>query len=275
MISYTPNFEDVLLQRCFHDVENGFYIDIGAHHPTNASVTRWFYDRGWSGINLEPGEGFEIFETDRPRDTNLNIAIADFEGETTFWIHTGNTGTSSLFHDVPKVVSDKAGDIQPRTVQVKTLPSIIDEYCPSKHIHFLKIDAEGAEEAIIKTADWKRHRPEVIVVESTEPYTNKRRKESWQDLLQQQKYKMAYFDGVNDFWVREESECLMKYFTVPVNVLDNFQVYDPRADMLLAQIKTAGGNPFRLIFCSMKKYFSYGLDKIGRFTRKILRNRTN
>jgi hypothetical protein len=31
VLSYTANFEDVLLERCFRDVEQGFFIDIGAH----------------------------------------------------------------------------------------------------------------------------------------------------------------------------------------------------------------------------------------------------
>ena len=189
------------------------------------------------GSTWSLGEGFSVFQADRPRDINLDFAVADFEGEANFWVHTANTGTSSLYQDVPDVVSDKAGEIQPNKVQVTTLPSIIAQYAPSRHIHFLKIDAEGAEEPIIKATDWKRHRPEVIVVESTEPYTNIRRKESWQDILQEQNYTMAYFDGVNDFWVRAESEHLLTAFTLPINVLDNFQMYDPQVDFLREMVQ--------------------------------------
>ena len=53
-ISYAQNFEDVLLNRVFRDRLDGSYIDIGALHPTIDSVTKAFYDRGWSGINIEP-----------------------------------------------------------------------------------------------------------------------------------------------------------------------------------------------------------------------------
>jgi FkbM family methyltransferase len=236
LLSYTPNYEDVLLRRCFRNVERGFYVDIGAHHPTNASVTRWFYDQGWSGINIEPGEGIEALRNERSRDVNLEIAVADFEGEATFWVHTGNAGTSTLSESVPDVVSMKAGEIQPRTVRVTTLPTILDKYANGQHIHFLKIDAEGAEEAIVRTSDWKRHRPEVVLIESTEPYTNTRRKEPWQDRLQESGYRMAYFDGVNDFWVREESSGLVDVFAVPVNVLDFFRSYDPEVASLRAMV---------------------------------------
>lgn len=226
----------MLLRRCFGDVERGFYVDIGAHHPTYASVTRWFYDQGWSGINIEPGDGIVALRAERSRDVNLDVAVADFEGEATFWVHTGNTGTSTLSSHVSGIVSEKAGEMRPRIVRVTTLPAILDSYAVDKHIHFLKIDAEGAEDAIVRSADWKRHRPEVLLIESTEPYTNIRKKEPWQDRLHENGYRMTYFDGVNDFWVREESSTLMGAFAVPVNVLDFFRSFDPELALLRAKV---------------------------------------
>lgn len=243
MLSYTGNFEDVLLERCFRDVEEGFFIDIGAHHPTHSSVTRWFYDRGWSGINIEPGDGIEAFRKDRPRDINLEVAVADFDGEATFWIHSGNTGTSTLSREVSDAVSQRAGEIQSRKVKVMTLPKVIEKYAPGRHVHFLKVDAEGAENAIVLSTDWTNHRPEVIVIESTEPYTNKRRTEPWQERLERSAYRMAYFDGVNDFWVRDESSRLLAAFNVPVNVLDFFKLYDPELEALRAELQSEHQRP--------------------------------
>ena len=54
IVSYSQNFEDVMLWRALKDVENGFYIDVGANHPAIDSVTKLFYENGWSGINIEP-----------------------------------------------------------------------------------------------------------------------------------------------------------------------------------------------------------------------------
>ncbi len=238
MLSYTANFEDVLLERCFRDVKKGFYIDIGAHHPTLSSVTRWFYDRGWSGINIEPGNGIEAFRRERPRDVNLKVAVSDFDGHANFWVHSANPGTSTLQRNIPDVVAERAGDIQAIHVTVKTLPSIIDGHASGRHVNFLKIDVEGAENAIVLSTDWRNHRPEVIVIESTEPYTNKRRVEPWQERLNGSGYQMAYFDGVNDFWVRDESNHLLKNFSVPVNILDFFKLYDPETEALRSEVLT-------------------------------------
>ena len=38
----------------FGGKRSGFYVDVGAGHPTEDSVTRHFYDLGWRGINVEP-----------------------------------------------------------------------------------------------------------------------------------------------------------------------------------------------------------------------------
>jgi hypothetical protein len=46
-ISYAQNFEDVMLERAFADLAEGFYVDVGAWDPDLESVTRHFYERGW------------------------------------------------------------------------------------------------------------------------------------------------------------------------------------------------------------------------------------
>ncbi len=53
-VSYAQNFEDVMLWRALNGIERGFYIDVGTADPDTDTVTRAFYDRGWSGINIEP-----------------------------------------------------------------------------------------------------------------------------------------------------------------------------------------------------------------------------
>lgn len=236
--SYASNFEDVLLNRCFRGVERGVYIDVGAHHPTFSSVTKAFYDLGWSGINVEPGDEIELLKKARPRDVNLHCAVADFEGEADFFLHSGCTATSSLSPDISASVAARAGVISPRKVVVTTLKAICEQHAKGRHIHFLKIDAEGAESSVVQSGDWTHYRPEVVVIESTEPFTTIRRTEKWQSLLVAKDYQFAYFDGINDFWVRSESKELLERFKVPVNVLDDFVVQTP--ELIRLREKAAG-----------------------------------
>ena len=88
MVSYAQNFADVMLRRVLQDVKAGTYIDVGAQDSTVDSVTKWFYDSGWSGINIEPHpDYFAQLTRDRPRDINLKNAGADTEGNAQFCFH--------------------------------------------------------------------------------------------------------------------------------------------------------------------------------------------
>src|SRR5579859_3557422 len=81
-VSYAQNYEDVLLHRALKHVVRGFYVDVGAQHPVNESVTKAFYERGWHGINIEPmAAWFTLLESDRPHDINLNVAVTDQFGD--------------------------------------------------------------------------------------------------------------------------------------------------------------------------------------------------
>ena len=45
--------EDVRLARVLRGRTDGLYIDVGAAHPVHDSVTKHFYDAGWTGIDIE------------------------------------------------------------------------------------------------------------------------------------------------------------------------------------------------------------------------------
>ena len=75
MVSHAQNFEDVMLARALKNTQQGFYVDVGAWDPNVETVTRYFYERGWRGINVEPAlTYYEMLQTCRPRDINLRVA---------------------------------------------------------------------------------------------------------------------------------------------------------------------------------------------------------
>src|SRR5207244_11246577 len=74
MVSYAQNGEDVVLRRVFAGGPLGFYIDIGGNYPSEGSITRHFYEHGWSGINIEPVAGAcRELQAAPPRDLDLNV----------------------------------------------------------------------------------------------------------------------------------------------------------------------------------------------------------
>ncbi len=225
MISYGQNFEDVLLARVFKGRSKGFYIDIGAMDPVEGSITKHFYDLGWSGINIEPDERFyDKLRLARPRDLNLCIAVGDTQEDRTFYQFEAQ-GLSTLSTENFRYFADKHFPYRELTVAVTTLADICRSYVHGP-IDFLKIDAEGWEAAIIRGADWQCFRPLVLVIESTKPYSYIPTWHEWEPVLLEAGYRFTYSDGVNRYYVREESSELAACFEFPPNVLDNFQPYE-------------------------------------------------
>lgn len=223
--SYAQNFEDVILNRIFKNKESGFYIDIGAHHPVYDSVTKAFYDRGWQGINIEPvREFFELLQRDRPRDINLNLAVGERETTLEFFELQGS-GFSTFDKNVAiQLASERQLTLSSYEVSVVTLAEICQKYSRVS-IDFLKIDVEGWEEQVIVGNDWNTFRPSVIVLEATIPNSPVRRETNIAKFLQDKNYHLVYFDGLNDYYLAEESRQLSFHFQVPPNIFDKFSIY--------------------------------------------------
>ena len=51
--SYSQNGEDLILIDYFNENPNGFYVDIGCHHPFRFSNTYLLYKKGWRGLNVD------------------------------------------------------------------------------------------------------------------------------------------------------------------------------------------------------------------------------
>ena len=210
-----------MLWRALRHVEEGFYIDVGAWDPTRDSVTRAFYDQGWRGINLEPAEAcFERLVSARHRDVNLRLAVGSTPGQRTFYDVSG-TGLSTLDRRLANQYEGLGHTVRPYPVRVVRLSDICAEFVDGA-IHFLKIDAEGAEKDVLQGMDLARFRPWIIVVEATVPNTQTNAYEAWEWILLDGHYDFVYFDGLNRFYVAREQGDLKRCFDSPPNSFDPF-----------------------------------------------------
>lgn len=201
-ITYAQNREDLLLMGFFDEDEIGFYVDVGAEAPDDLSVTRIFYDKGWSGINIEPiKKQYDLFVEARPRDINLNIGIAAKSGQMKFREYEG-TGYSTLSNSmkVEHLNSDEKFTKQfvDYTISVKTLKGILRENKVSS-IQFLKIDVEGFESEVLGSNDWEKYRPEVICIEANHI------KNDWRGVLKDNSYSFVFFDGLNEYYADDRT----------------------------------------------------------------------
>lgn len=220
-ISYAQAGEDVMLWRALSAVRQGIYVDVGAHDPVELSTTKAFYDRGWSGINVEPSPAhFRALASQRQRDINLQCAVGDRDGSVTFHDFIG-TGLSTT--DPAVAESHRKSDWESETIEVplRTLRSILADYSLPE-VHFLKVDVEGGEESVLRGADFRAFRPWIVLVEATRPLSNERCDGPLRLILEEAGYTFAFFDGINSFFVAREHAELLPHFDRPVSPLDGY-----------------------------------------------------
>ena len=165
---YSQEGEDIVLARIFTGQQSGFFVDIGAHHPRRFSNSYWAYQRGWSGINVDAAPGSKaVFDRLRSRDINVEVCIAEANGEVEFFVFPEsalNTAGKDR-KDAMEVATRSQG--RPVVVPAERLETILDKHFPEggPAIDFMSIDVEGSEMAVLRSNDWERYRPRVIVIE--------------------------------------------------------------------------------------------------------------
>lgn len=221
LISYAQNYEDIILSRCFKDINNGFYVDIGAYDPEIDSCTKLFYDQGWSGINVEPQINlYELFNSSRTRDININALINGVSSSGYLYVPKSTPGWASGDIETYEYFIKNSIPFDTAICKTMTLSDLFKNYA-NDVVHFLKIDAEGMEEVIICSHKFEKKRPWVIVVEVIDS-RGFRKNSNIENFLNSVGYNLVLHDGLNDFFVSSEHSYLIKYFSLPPNIFDNF-----------------------------------------------------
>ena len=203
--------EDIILAALLHNVSKGFYIDVGANYPTIDSVTKYFYDKGWRGINIEPVKRLHAdLQKERPNDINLQCGLGEKEATVVFREYPDTPGHSTFETNQKKAHSEKYTDYD---VPVVTLQQIFEEYKPAQ-VNFIKIDVEGYEYEVIAGNDWTKHRPEIICIEANHVAKD------WSSILLTHKYKLFINDGLNEYYVAQEAWSRTKDFAERAISLD-------------------------------------------------------
>jgi FkbM family methyltransferase len=168
--SYSQCGEDLIVRFIFNDlqIDNPSYIDVGAHHPFYLNNTALFYEKGSTGINIEPDpQLFGEFLIHRKKDVNLNVGIGKEKGESEFYVIS--SPTLNTFSKIEAESYKNQGDysiVNTINVPIDTLPNIIRDKCNNAFPDFLNVDAEGIDDLIIKSIDYENNYPLVICVET-------------------------------------------------------------------------------------------------------------
>lgn len=166
--SYSQEGEDMILDRMFENQNEGFYVDVGAHHPKRFSNTYHFYRKGWRGINIDAMPGSMVqFNKMRPRDINIEQPISDCHQVLDYYIFN-EPALNGFSEKLSKERDGRSGYkiVGVKKLETKRLDELLDSYAPQANkIDFLSIDVEGYDLNVLRSLDLGRYRPSVILVE--------------------------------------------------------------------------------------------------------------
>jgi FkbM family methyltransferase len=161
--------EDLIIESFLPFKKDGFYVDIGAHHPVKYSNTFLFHNKGWRGINIEPNPSKKwLFNFLRNKDTNLNIGIGPEKSEMDFYVF--DESTLSTFDKNSSEEYKKIGHVVTEIIKVPVLPlkEVLEKYAGSREIDLMSVDTEGYDMQVLNSNDWKKFRPGFIILETIE-----------------------------------------------------------------------------------------------------------
>ena len=168
--SYAQHGEDILVKSHFEMKKNGFFIDVGAHHPFRFSNTFIFYKRKWRGINIDAKPGTKkLFDFFRPRDINLELGVASVESNLTYYMFD-EPALNGFAKELAQSRNSKTKEgyhiIDSKDIPVYRLDKILDEHLPANtQIDFLSVDVEGLDLDVLSSNNWSKYRPTIVIAE--------------------------------------------------------------------------------------------------------------
>lgn len=163
---YSQNSEELFILEYFKGQSTGKFIDIGAYDVFKFSNVRGLYERGWSGILVEPSpENYKSIANhyaDDPRIEVLDCAIGVTGGQIDFYSCQDAVSTSDIEH---KNKWEAAGVpyTKIKVMQVNVI-DFMNQYC--KGVDFLTIDTEGTNIELFRAIpDWVFDQIKMICIE--------------------------------------------------------------------------------------------------------------
>lgn len=164
--SYSQCAEDLIIEAIFRGrdrIDNGFYVDVGCHHPRRGSNTFSLYKRGWRGILVDM-EKTKVMAARlaRRKDTVVQAAVSDTVEFAKIYSPNDFSTNATINLEVAKADSEYK---EVGAVTTTTLTEILNRYsCPGK-FDLLNVDCEGNDLKVLLGLDLVTYSPRVICVE--------------------------------------------------------------------------------------------------------------
>jgi FkbM family methyltransferase len=144
------------------------YLDVGTWHPCTGNNTYLFYLTGAKGVCVEPNPDLaSLIREKRPRDKLLNVGVsAEKPGPCRYYLFEDcQYNTFDAEEAAARARSCRQPILKEVSLPVVSLESILTDYFPDG-LELLSLDTEGLDLTLLKSLNYKRHRPLAICVET-------------------------------------------------------------------------------------------------------------
>jgi FkbM family methyltransferase len=162
---YSQNAEEGVINSVLPD--NGRFLDVGAFDGRTFSNTLKLYERGWSGVLVEPSPlafaGLQREYKGKPRVELIQAAVADKDGTIGLWDSGGDAISSTV--DSHKAKWEKGYKCKFTKIVVPsiTYKTLFDKY--GDDYNFVNIDTESTNLEMLKAFPFERCNPMCMCIE--------------------------------------------------------------------------------------------------------------
>jgi FkbM family methyltransferase len=227
--------EEELVRAFFGGAASGYFVEVGANHPTIASQTWHLEQTGWTGVLIEPQPDLAACLVTARKAKVFAVACSSPE----------NAGRSLPLHVDGALSALDRNRMAPGAnvgttimVPTRTLDDVLDEADAPAPLDLLSIDVEGHEIEVLRGFDFEVWQPRLVMVEDHVGDLRKHR------YLKDRGYRLVRRVGNNGWYVPASNdtpisaadrwEIVRKYYlALPFRVLRNAS----------RQLRRAAGNP--------------------------------
>ncbi len=168
--SYAQCGEDLVLNHLlfeFFKLDNFSYLDIGSANPIKINNTYLFYKQGFRGVCVDASpELADLYSIARPNDLFVHAGVTvENEQLLDFYMMSARELNTFDKEEAESLVAEYNYQIeQVYKIKTRSINSIINEYCKSVP-ELISIDIEGLDFDILKSLDYSKYRPKIIIAE--------------------------------------------------------------------------------------------------------------
>jgi FkbM family methyltransferase len=209
-----PPLPDIYLET-FGEIDNGYFVEVGAFNGVNWSATNGLAKMGWSGLLFEPNLDFYNKCNQHYKNNNkviaVNCAILDYIGETRLYLGGSLSTTSEerveTYQDVWWAKSSRLSLDRYEVVSVFTLDHMLEKHKVPTGFEVLVIDVEGAEAQVLNGMDIDKWSPQIMMVETHEENEDERLSKTAGEIkgiVSEYGYQKVYANHINTVYRREQ-----------------------------------------------------------------------